>query len=67
MAAQAVGKADDWGTLEPGKAADILVVDGDPSADVRVLKDKSKIEMILQDGRRVKDALAPILAGVPAN
>ncbi len=66
VAAQAVGKAGDWGTLEPGKAADILLVDGDPSVDVRVLKDKSKIDMILQDGRKVKDTLAPAMANVGA-
>ena len=28
----------DVGTLEPGKAADILIVDGDPLADIRILE-----------------------------
>ena len=58
VAAQAIGRADVWGTLEPGKAADILVVNGDPSKDVRILQDKSRIVMMVQDGYVVKDILA---------
>ncbi len=61
--ARAIGRGDVWGTLEPGKAADILVVDGDPSRDVRVLRDKSRLVMIVQDGRVVKDRLT----GAPAS
>jgi imidazolonepropionase-like amidohydrolase len=57
MSAQAIGRADVWGTLEPGKMADVLVVDGDPAANIAVLRDKARIVMILQDGRVVKDAL----------
>jgi len=55
VAAQAIGRRDVWGTLESGKAADILVVDGDPSKDVSILRDKSNIVMMFQDGRVVKD------------
>jgi imidazolonepropionase-like amidohydrolase len=55
VSARAVGRADVWGTLEPGKAADVLVVDGDPAQDVRVLRDKARIVMIVQDGRVVKN------------
>lgn len=57
LSAQAVGRGDVWGTLEPGKAADVLVVEGDPARDVRVLRDKSRIVLMLQDGRVVKDLL----------
>ena len=67
VAAQAVNRSDDWGTLEPGKAADVLIVDGDPSADVKILKDKSRIVMILQDGRKVKNTLLPQLAEAHAS
>jgi imidazolonepropionase-like amidohydrolase len=38
------------GTLEPGKAADVLVVDGDPTTDVR---DLLRVRDVLQAGRRV--------------
>jgi imidazolonepropionase-like amidohydrolase len=58
MAAKAIGRSDVWGTLEPGKAADILVVDGDPSQNISVLRDKSHIVMMLQDGRVAKDIMA---------
>ena len=63
-AAQAIGRGDVWGTLEPGKAADILVVDGDPSQDVSILRDKANILMTVQDGRVIKDirAKAPVAA-----
>ena len=40
--------------LEPGRRADILVIDGDPLADVRVLQDKSRIKDILLDGSRIE-------------
>ena len=41
------------GTLEPGKFADLLVVDGDPLADIRVLQDKSRLYAIWLGGKPV--------------
>ncbi len=38
------------GAIQPGKLADLLVVDGDPSEDIRVLQDQSLIETIVVDG-----------------
>jgi imidazolonepropionase-like amidohydrolase len=38
-----------------GEVRDVLVVDGDPTRDVRVLRDKARIVMIVQDGRIMKD------------
>jgi imidazolonepropionase-like amidohydrolase len=43
----------DVGTLTPGAAADLLVIDGDPLADVRVICDPVRIWMVVQDGRIV--------------
>ncbi|HJO02835.1 MAG TPA: amidohydrolase family protein [Acidobacteriota bacterium] len=43
-------QAEDWGTLEAGKRADVLVVDGDPSVSIG---DTRNITMLLQDGRIV--------------
>jgi imidazolonepropionase-like amidohydrolase len=48
---------DDTGTLEPGKLADLLIVDGDPLADIKVLQDKTKLALIMQGGRVHKSAL----------
>lgn len=44
---------DQIGSLEAGKLADVLVVDGDPSVDIRVLADRSKLKMVMQAGREI--------------
>jgi len=51
--AAAFGWAGEVGTLERGARADILIVDGDPLADISVLADPQKISTILQDGDEV--------------
>ncbi len=45
----------DIGTLEVGKLADLLVVNGNPLDDIGLLEDKSNLLMILQGGRPHKD------------
>jgi imidazolonepropionase-like amidohydrolase len=50
--AQALG-LDDVGTVVSGAAADLLIVDGDPLADVRVLNDPARIWLVVKDGRIV--------------
>lgn len=39
------------GTLEAGKFADLLVVDGDPLSDITILQDADKIVSVIKDGR----------------
>jgi imidazolonepropionase-like amidohydrolase len=39
------------GTLEEGKYADLVIVDGDPLSDVRVLQDHSKITAVMKAGQ----------------
>ena len=63
--AEATGMGDRLGTIEPGKLADLLVVDGDPSADITVLRDRARLRAIMLGGNFVKDELAT-LAGVKA-
>ena len=41
--AEMVGRAGDLGTIEPGKLADLLVVDGDPSRDIAALADHEPV------------------------
>lgn len=42
------------GSLEPGKLADIVIVDGDPLADINVLANASHVTYVFQGGRKVK-------------
>ncbi len=49
-AAFALDMQDEIGTLEEGKRADILVVDGDPLTDIAVLQDKKRLKVIMKDG-----------------
>lgn len=55
-AAEALGLADELGTVEPGKLADLVLVDGDPLADVGLLRDPGRIRAVLQGGRLVPRA-----------
>jgi imidazolonepropionase-like amidohydrolase len=34
------------GTLEPGKLADLLIVDGDPLRDIRILQDRTRLTVM---------------------
>ena len=47
----AVDPAGMLGTLEAGKYADLVIVDGDPLADVRVLQDHGRITAVMKDGQ----------------
>jgi len=55
--AELMGRDDELGTVTAGKLADLLVVDGDPLADIAVLQDRANLLAILKDGRFVKDNL----------
>jgi imidazolonepropionase-like amidohydrolase len=44
----------DTGTVEPGKLADLLVVNGDPLAEIRVLCDPARITGVMKAGDWVK-------------
>ncbi len=55
-AARVCGLEDEIGTVEVGKRADLLVVDGDPLNDVRILADHSRIWLVFKDGERVAGA-----------
>lgn len=49
-AASALRMGDKMGTIEKGKLADIVVVDGDPLEDIKILQDKNKIALVIKDG-----------------
>ena len=50
---------DKIGSIEQGKRADLLVVNGDPSVDITVLQQPSKIDMVFKDGRIVDPTPVP--------
>jgi imidazolonepropionase-like amidohydrolase len=49
--AELLGIAAETGTIEPGKRADLLVVDGDPLADIALLQDPDNLKAIVQAGQ----------------
>lgn len=51
--ADALDILDEVGTLEPGKLADLLLINGDPLEDIRILQDKSKLAKIFKGGAEV--------------
>lgn len=53
-AARAIGLGHVLGTIEPGKLADLVVVDGDPTRDIRAVRDVSAVvrngEVVFEEG-----------------
>ena len=47
----------DVGTLEPGKLADLIAVDGDPLGDIALLQRRERILLVMQGGDTVAGAL----------
>jgi imidazolonepropionase-like amidohydrolase len=58
-AAECLGWQDRVGTLEPGKLADLIIVAGDPLADIRCLENQDNIQVVMKDGRILKDIREP--------
>jgi imidazolonepropionase-like amidohydrolase len=54
-AADLLDMADQIGTIEPGKIADIVVADGDPLTDIKALTDPQHVIMVIQSGQVRKD------------
>ena len=63
--ARILGRGRDLGTIEPGKLADIIVVNGDPLFDITAL---GHVEVVIKDGVVVKGANAgpPARGSLPA-
>src|SRR5581483_4578236 len=54
-AAKAIKLDKDLGSLETGKLADIVAVDGDPLADIKCLQEKKNIQLVMRDGKVFAD------------
>ena len=59
--ADTIGFAGQVGTLEPGMLADILIVDGDPLTDIRILQDRKRITCLMKDGQ-----IIPVMDPLPS-
>ncbi|MYE54103.1 MAG: amidohydrolase family protein [Chloroflexi bacterium] len=56
-AADNIGLLDDTGTIEVGKYADMVVVEGDPLQDIAILRDSERIKLVIKEGQIVRDTL----------
>jgi imidazolonepropionase-like amidohydrolase len=54
-AACAIGLGHETGSIAPGLSADVLLVDGDPLADISILQAKDKLRQIIVRGRVMVD------------
>ena len=57
-AAGCLGMEDRIGTIETGKLADLIVVDGDPLAGVAILQDKDRIRLVMKEGQVYLDRIS---------
>lgn len=56
--AELLGLSDQVGTLQPGRFADLVVIEGDPLSDIRVMSDPARVRLVLKGGVPAKDTLA---------
>ena len=57
-AAECLGREHEFGTVEKGKLADLVVVAGDPLGDVTILQDPERIALVLKGGEVAANRLA---------
>ena len=56
-AAECVGLENEIGTVETGKLADLLIIDGDPLSDIKILQEKDRIKQVLLGGTAFVDRI----------
>jgi imidazolonepropionase-like amidohydrolase len=57
--AELLGMKDELGTIEVGKLADLLVVNGDPVKDITILQDRANLDVVMKGGKFVECQLTP--------
>ena len=55
--AELFGMADQIGTIEAGKCADLIVVDGNPVDDIAALQNADNVVVVMRDGQVFKNTL----------
>jgi imidazolonepropionase-like amidohydrolase len=63
--AEVLRKHERLGTVSAGKVADLVAVEGDPLADIGLFNDRSRVRLVVKDGRVVHDTTrSKVAAGV---
>ena len=60
MRGEIMGMAGELGRVREGFLADLLLVDGDPLADLHILEDRARLLAIMKDGAFHKRPGSPI-------
>lgn len=51
LGGEIMGMGGELGMIKPGYLADMLLIDGDPIANIRILQDKTRLLAIMKDGK----------------
>ena len=51
LGGQIMGRPNELGQLQAGYLADMILVDGDPVSNIRILQDKKRILAVMKDGQ----------------
>ena len=65
-AAENVGLLDDIGTIEVGKYADLVVVNGDPLENIAILCEPANIALVIKEGQILKEAWGELRTIAPS-
>lgn len=58
LGGEIMGHAEELGLIREGYLADLLLVDGDPLTDIKVLQDHDRLQVVMKDGVFYKDTTA---------
>jgi imidazolonepropionase-like amidohydrolase len=58
LGGELMGRPGELGVVKAGALADLLLVDGDPLADITILQDRAALRMIMKDGTLHKEGAA---------
>ena len=54
VGARLMPRGETLGSLEPGKQADLLILDASPLGDIRVLQDRARLQAVYKAGQPVR-------------